>query len=156
MRVLPSGGQCAVSRIDRSCVLAATDIIHIGFCSKDPEKPVLSRISSHRCAHEILILSLFFSFSSASFLTSVAQYLDDTPFHFSARICCSVRTQALPNNAKVAKDGKDTVQECVSEFVSFITSDKYIDPLKQYLARYRETVMQEKGDDNPNAKKEEK
>jgi nuclear transcription Y subunit beta len=83
--------------------------------------------------------------------------------------------QALPNNAKVAKDGKDTVQECVSEFVSFITSeasdkcqrekrktingddilwamstlgfDKYIEPLKQYLARYRETVMQEKGDD---------
>jgi nuclear transcription Y subunit beta len=110
--------------------------------------------------------------------------LADTRFHFSARMCCSVRTQALPNNAKVAKDGKDTVQECVSEFVSFITSeasdkcqrekrktingddilwamstlgfDKYIDPLKQYLARYRETVMQEKGDDNPNAKKEEK
>lgn len=92
-------------------------------------------------------------------------------------------TQALPANAKVAKDGKDTVQECVSEFVSFITSeasdkcqrekrktingddilwamstlgfDKYIDPLKQYLARYRETVMQEKGDDT-SAKKEEK
>ncbi len=74
-----------------------------------------------------------------------------------------IMKKALPGNAKVAKDGKDTVQECVSEFVSFITSeasdkcqrekrktingddilwamstlgfDKYIDPLKLYLAR---------------------
>lgn len=72
--------------------------------------------------------------------------------------------QALPSSAKVAKDGKDTIQECVSEFVSFITSeasdkcqrekrktingddilwamstlgfDKYIEPLKVYLSRY--------------------
>lgn len=89
-----------------------------------------------------------------------------------------IMKKALPGNAKVAKDGKDTVQECVSEFVSFITSeasdkcqrekrktingddilwamstlgfDKYIDPLKHYLARYRETVMQEKGEDTKN------
>eukprot|EP00173_Palmaria_palmata_P001000 Plantae.Rhodophyta-Palmaria_palmata.ctg15199.p1 GENE.Plantae.Rhodophyta-Palmaria_palmata.ctg15199~~Plantae.Rhodophyta-Palmaria_palmata.ctg15199.p1 ORF type:complete len:124 (-),score=39.94 Plantae.Rhodophyta-Palmaria_palmata.ctg15199:106-477(-) len=94
-----------------------------------------------------------------------------------------IMKKALPTNAKVAKDGKDTVQECVSEFVSFITSeasdkcqrekrktingddilwamstlgfDKYIDPLKQYLARYRETVMQEKGDDNTGGGKKE-
>lgn len=89
-----------------------------------------------------------------------------------------IMKKALPSNAKVAKDGKDTVQECVSEFVSFITSeasdkcqrekrktingddilwamstlgfDKYIEPLKLYLARYRETVMQEKGEDSKN------
>lgn len=86
-----------------------------------------------------------------------------------------IMKKALPSNAKVAKDGKDTVQECVSEFVSFITSeasdkcqrekrktingddilwamstlgfDKYIEPLKFYLARYRETILLEKGED---------
>ena len=26
-------------------------------------------------------------------------------------------------NAKIAKDAKETVQECVSEFISFITSE---------------------------------
>jgi histone H3/H4 len=29
----------------------------------------------------------------------------------------------LPGNAKIAKDAKETVQECVSEFISFITSE---------------------------------
>ena len=32
-------------------------------------------------------------------------------------------TQALPANAKIAKDAKETIQECVSEFISFITSE---------------------------------
>ena len=31
--------------------------------------------------------------------------------------------RALPSNAKIAKDAKETVQECVSEFISFITSE---------------------------------
>ena len=31
--------------------------------------------------------------------------------------------KALPHNAKIAKDAKETVQECVSEFISFITSE---------------------------------
>jgi len=78
----------------------------------------------------------------------------------------------LPENAKIAKDAKETVQECVSEFISFITSeasdkcmhekrktingddllwamstlgfDKYVEPLKIYLAKYREAVKGEK------------
>jgi nuclear transcription Y subunit beta len=78
----------------------------------------------------------------------------------------------LPENAKIAKDSKETVQECVSEFISFITSeasdkcmqekrktingddilwamstlgfDKYVEPLKIYLAKYREAVKGEK------------
>ncbi|KAI8899100.1 histone-fold-containing protein [Globomyces pollinis-pini] len=29
----------------------------------------------------------------------------------------------LPSNAKVAKDAKETMQECVSEFISFVTSE---------------------------------
>jgi nuclear transcription Y subunit beta len=31
--------------------------------------------------------------------------------------------RTLPANAKIAKDAKDAVQECVSEFISFITSE---------------------------------
>ncbi len=31
--------------------------------------------------------------------------------------------KSLPDNAKIAKDAKETVQECVSEFISFITSE---------------------------------
>ncbi|GAV70263.1 CBFD_NFYB_HMF domain-containing protein/Aminotran_4 domain-containing protein, partial [Cephalotus follicularis] len=77
-----------------------------------------------------------------------------------------IMKKALPVNGKIAKDAKDTVQECVSEFISFITSEAsdkcskekrktingddllwamatlgfedYIEPLKVYLARYRE------------------
>jgi len=78
----------------------------------------------------------------------------------------------LPENAKIAKDSKETVQECVSEFISFITSeasdkcmqekrktingddllwamstlgfDKYVEPLKIYLSKYREAVRGDK------------
>ncbi|KAL6501173.1 Nuclear transcription factor Y subunit B-8 [Orobanche hederae] len=77
-----------------------------------------------------------------------------------------IMKKALPPNGKIAKDAKDTVQECVSEFISFVTSEasdkcqkekrktingddllwamatlgfeEYISPLKAYLARYRE------------------
>ncbi len=31
--------------------------------------------------------------------------------------------QALPDNAKIAKEAKECMQECVSEFISFITSE---------------------------------
>jgi nuclear transcription Y subunit beta len=31
--------------------------------------------------------------------------------------------KALPDSAKIAKDTKECVQECVSEFISFITSE---------------------------------
>ncbi|XP_038980904.1 nuclear transcription factor Y subunit B-like isoform X2 [Phoenix dactylifera] len=77
-----------------------------------------------------------------------------------------IMKKALPANAKIAKDAKETVQECVSEFISFITSEAsdkcqrekrktingddllwamatlgfedYIEPLKLYLQKYRE------------------
>ncbi|XP_021724453.1 nuclear transcription factor Y subunit B-3 [Chenopodium quinoa] len=77
-----------------------------------------------------------------------------------------IMKKALPANAKISKDAKETVQECVSEFISFITgeaSDKcqrekrktingddllwamttlgfeeYVEPLKVYLHKYRE------------------
>ncbi|CAM8948688.1 unnamed protein product [Rhodiola kirilowii] len=77
-----------------------------------------------------------------------------------------IMKKALPANAKISKDAKETVQECVSEFISFITgeaSDKcqrekrktingddllwamttlgfeeYVEPLKVYLQKFRE------------------
>ncbi|EPS67373.1 hypothetical protein M569_07402 [Genlisea aurea] len=84
-----------------------------------------------------------------------------------------IMKKALPANGKIAKDAKETVQECVSEFISFITSEAsdkcqrekrktingddllwamatlgfedYIDPLKVYLNRYREMEGDSKG-----------
>jgi nuclear transcription Y subunit beta len=76
--------------------------------------------------------------------------------------------KAIPDRGKIAKDAKECVQECVSEFISFITSeaaercsqekrktingedllfamsqlgfDNYVEPLKIYLQKYRESV----------------
>lgn len=76
---------------------------------------------------------------------------------------------ALPENAKIAKEAKECMQECVSEFISFITSEasekcqqekrktvngedilfamtslgfeNYAEALKIYLSRYRETLL---------------
>lgn len=75
--------------------------------------------------------------------------------------------KSLPTNAKIAKDAKETVQECVSEFISFVTSEasdkcqrekrktingddllwamstlgfeEYVEPLKLFLSKYRES-----------------
>ena len=77
-----------------------------------------------------------------------------------------IMKRALPKNGKIAKDAKDVVQECVSEFISFITSEasdkcqrerrktingddllwamdvlffkEYIEPLTLYLKKFRE------------------
>lgn len=34
-----------------------------------------------------------------------------------------IMKKILPGNAKIAKDAKEAVQECVSEFISFVTSE---------------------------------
>ncbi|XP_044500476.1 nuclear transcription factor Y subunit B-1-like [Mangifera indica] len=77
-----------------------------------------------------------------------------------------IMKQILPPNAKISKEAKETMQECVSEFISFITSeasekckkerrktvngddicwaigtlgfDNYAGPLKRYLHKFRE------------------
>nr|GEV47300.1 nuclear transcription factor Y subunit B-3 [Tanacetum cinerariifolium] len=36
-----------------------------------------------------------------------------------------IMKKALPANAKISKDAKETVQECVSEFISFITEEAF-------------------------------
>jgi len=83
-----------------------------------------------------------------------------------------IMKNAIPKSGKIAKDAKECVQECVSEFVSFITSeasdrchqekrktingedilfamstlgfDNYVEPLKLYLQKYRESMKGEK------------
>jgi len=77
-----------------------------------------------------------------------------------------IMKNALPDNAKIAKDAKECVQECVTEFIAFITSEasekchqekrktvngediifamtslgfeNYAEVLKIYLAKYRQ------------------
>lgn len=89
-----------------------------------------------------------------------------------------IMKKSLPANAKISKEAKETVQECVSEFISFITgeaSDKcqrekrktingddllwamttlgfenYVGPLKVYLNKYREV----EGEKNSMARQE--
>nr|AGF36555.1 nuclear transcription factor Y subunit B-3-like protein [Allium sativum] len=89
-----------------------------------------------------------------------------------------IMKKALPANAKISKDAKETVQECVSEFISFITgeaSDKcqrekrktingddllwamttlgfeeYVEPLKVYLQKFREMEGEKEGSVNSN------
>ncbi|XP_054261865.1 nuclear transcription factor Y subunit beta isoform X2 [Macrosteles quadrilineatus] len=83
-----------------------------------------------------------------------------------------IMKKAIPDNGKIAKDARECVQECVSEFISFITSeasdrchqekrktingedilyamttlgfDNYVEPLKMYLQKYREATKGEK------------
>ncbi|KAK3811985.1 MAG: nuclear transcription factor Y subunit B-3 [Benniella sp.] len=83
-----------------------------------------------------------------------------------------IMKKALPENAKIAKEAKETVQECVSEFISFITSEasdkcmvekrktingedilwamqslgfeNYAEALKIYLVKYREVMKNER------------
>ncbi|XP_045164354.1 nuclear transcription factor Y subunit beta-like [Mercenaria mercenaria] len=85
-----------------------------------------------------------------------------------------IMKRSIPKSGKIAKDAKECVQECVSEFISFITSeaserchqekrktingedilfamstlgfDSYVEPLKQYLQKYRES---NKGGEKP-------
>nr|AKM95036.1 nuclear transcription factor Y subunit B-9 [Vernicia fordii] len=77
-----------------------------------------------------------------------------------------IMKQILPPNAKISKEAKETMQECVSEFISFVTGeasdkchkekrktvngddicwalatlgfDDYAEPLRRYLYKYRE------------------
>ncbi|KAD7480047.1 hypothetical protein E3N88_03183 [Mikania micrantha] len=47
-----------------------------------------------------------------------------------------IMKKALPANGKIAKDAKDTVQECVSEFISFVTSEYAQNGFLQTLASF--------------------
>ncbi|GMI80190.1 hypothetical protein HRI_001688300 [Hibiscus trionum] len=83
-----------------------------------------------------------------------------------------IMKQMLPQNAKISKEAKETMQECVSEFISFVTSeasdkcrkerrktvngddvcsalaalgfDDYAAPLRRYFNRYRDLGVDNK------------
>ncbi|XP_023720526.1 nuclear transcription factor Y subunit beta [Cryptotermes secundus] len=83
-----------------------------------------------------------------------------------------IMKRGIPEPGKIAKDARECVQECVSEFISFITSeasdrchmekrktingedilfamttlgfDNYVEPLKLYLQKYREATKGDK------------
>ncbi|XP_065084386.1 uncharacterized protein Nf-YB [Ochlerotatus camptorhynchus] len=83
-----------------------------------------------------------------------------------------IMKKGIPSNGKIAKDARECVQECVSEFISFITSeaserchmekrktingedilcamytlgfDNYVEPLKLYLTKYRDSTKTER------------
>ncbi|CAA0814487.1 Nuclear transcription factor Y subunit B-8 [Striga hermonthica] len=46
-----------------------------------------------------------------------------------------IMKKALPTNGKIAKDAKDTVQECVSKFISFATSNGGARQMTRYFGR---------------------
>lgn len=50
-----------------------------------------------------------------------------------------IMKRALPSNAKIAKDAKETVQECVSEYISFITSEYVTQKKKRCKKKQDET-----------------
>ena len=47
----------------------------------------------------------------------------ETDRHLPTANIGRIMKKALPSTAKIGKDAKETVQECVSEFISFITSE---------------------------------
>uniref|UniRef100_A0A7N0T775 Transcription factor CBF/NF-Y/archaeal histone domain-containing protein n=1 Tax=Kalanchoe fedtschenkoi TaxID=63787 RepID=A0A7N0T775_KALFE len=77
-----------------------------------------------------------------------------------------IMKEILPPNAKISKEAKETLQECVTEFISFVTGeasdkckkerrktlngddicwalatlgfDNYVLPMRRYLSKYRE------------------
>lgn len=79
-----------------------------------------------------------------------------------------IMKMTIPDNGKIAKDARECLQECVSEFISFITSeaidksysenrktvngddllyafialgfDNYVPPLQAYLRKFREST----------------
>ncbi|KAJ4549372.1 transcriptional activator hap3 [Exophiala dermatitidis] len=98
--------------------------------------------------------------------SSSSSAMSDANIRNSAPVARIMKT-ALPENAKIAKEAKECMQECVSEFISFITSEasekcqqekrktvngedilfamtslgfeNYAEALKIYLSKYRET-----------------
>lgn len=63
------------------------------------------------------------SSSSASKSASKAAYLQTDANIQNFAPVARIMKSALPENAKIAKEAKECMQECVSEFISFITSE---------------------------------
>ncbi|CAM8924371.1 hypothetical protein QQ045_022587 [Rhodiola kirilowii] len=89
-----------------------------------------------------------------------------------------IMKEILPPNAKISKEAKETVQECVTEFISFVTGeasdkckkerrktvngddicwalatlgfDNYVAPMRRYLGKYREMEGERMSNNNSN------
>jgi Histone-like transcription factor (CBF/NF-Y) and archaeal histone len=59
---------------------------------------------------------------SCSHLDLATKNLSDT-YIGNFALVARIMKGALPENAKIAKEAKECMQECVSEFISFITSE---------------------------------
>ena len=98
----------------------------------------------------------------------IPHYLRDQDRFLPIANVAKLMKKAIPERGKIAKEAKECVQECVSEFISFITSeaaercsiekrktingedilfamsnlgfDNYLEPLKVYLQKYRESI----------------
>ncbi|XP_033137094.1 nuclear transcription factor Y subunit B-10 isoform X3 [Brassica rapa] len=58
-----------------------------------------------------------------------------------------IMKRGLPANGKIAKDAKETMQECVSEFISFVTSDGFLSLCRASDKCQREKRKTINGDD---------
>ncbi|EIM20317.1 histone-fold-containing protein [Wallemia mellicola CBS 633.66] len=54
--------------------------------------------------------------------TELGQFKEQDRFLPIANVA-RIMKRSLPDNVKIAKEAKESVQECVSEFISFITSE---------------------------------
>src|SRR3954467_7163740 len=52
-----------------------------------------------------------------------------------------IMKMALPENAKIAKEAKECMQECVSEFISFITSEGKLSSFPGWQSRIGPDVL---------------
>ncbi|KAG9155832.1 hypothetical protein Leryth_004085 [Lithospermum erythrorhizon] len=110
--------------------------------------------------------------ANSSYTNSTSEYVDEDGMRKEQDLLLPIANvgriikQNLPPNAKVSKEAKETIQECVSEFISFVTGaasdkckkekrktvsgddicwalenlgfDDFTEPLRMYLNRFRE------------------
>lgn len=116
--------------------------------------------------HESLTDGLNSDDSGAEHLHKVGVPLREQDRFLPIANITKIMKKGIPSNGKIAKDARECVQECVSEFISFITSeaserchlekrktingedilcamytlgfDNYCEPLKLYLTKYRD------------------
>lgn len=91
----------------------------------------LFRISTRQtqiCQHTLETNSISISKSKIAFSPLQSkkcrqQHYEHDCLNIALYSVARIMKKALPENAKIAKEAKECVQECVSEFISFITSE---------------------------------
>lgn len=78
-------------------------------------QPIIARDSDHQPAEEELVPTPITE-------QELGEYREQDRFLPIANVA-RIMKASVPSTAKIAKDAKECVQECVSEFISFITSE---------------------------------